>query len=188
MAKKVERPRKKSSAPDGAEDLEILHPERIVTIGGRTLTVREYSFVEGLRLRPLYQPLLDALYETMQHGEVPRTDEVQAILAEHLDATLQLIAVAADTDVDYVSSLNLRDGNQLLDAWWGANGPFFLRNVFDRMMHQKILQKARAGQTPTNSSSSTDTTRSESATTPSGKSSSTSAPPVAPKTGKEAKP
>ncbi|WP_286806195.1 MULTISPECIES: DUF6631 family protein [unclassified Marinimicrobium] len=187
MAKRVDKKPAQDSAPDGADDLAILHPEHTLTVGGEKVTVREYGFVEGLRLRPKYQPLLDALYDIMVGERAPELDAVEAVLAEQLDTTLDLIAVAADVDRSFIEDLSNEDGQRLMDAWWAVNSPFFLRSVFKRAAQERALSR-HAGATSTTASSSTGTTRTESGNTPSGKSSSTTQPPVAPKTGNEATP
>ncbi|MDF5999802.1 hypothetical protein P4050_15915 [Pseudomonas aeruginosa] len=71
MGRKVEREQPPGPAAQGADDLQILHPEREIEVAGRKLTVREYGFVEGLRLRPMIQPLLDDLYAISQGAVLP---------------------------------------------------------------------------------------------------------------------
>lgn len=186
MATRVNKPSAKGRSEP--PDLEVLHPEQVVKIGERTVTVREYGFVEGMRLYPLYDPFLQELYDLMKQGEVPSAAVVQGVLASHMDEVIALVAKASDLEEDEVKKLPMRDGQKLMDAWWVANGPFFLRSVMNRVMEERVREKVRAGRTSTNSSLSTDTTRTGSANTPGDKSSSTSEPPVAPRTDKEAKP
>ena len=74
MARKVVKPEK--PAEPGADDLQVLHPERSPIIAGRQVTVREYGFIEGLGLRPLAQPFLDELHERGGDHRVPVLPEV----------------------------------------------------------------------------------------------------------------
>lgn len=186
MAKKVDKPVKKSLATEGASDLEVLHPDRTISIAGRQVTVREYRFVEGLRLRPVLQPLLDRLHDLMQSEGVPSLDAVELILGEMATTTNQLILAACDLTEEELNGLGQEEGQMLMDVWWTCNGPFFLRKVIDRLRNEMMVAKARAGRTSTSSSSSTGTGQSKSGSTPGGKSSFTSEPPPAPKTDKEA--
>ncbi|MFU4637262.1 hypothetical protein ACM71F_30855, partial [Pseudomonas aeruginosa] len=63
MGRKVERETQPAPATDpGADDLQILHPERTLEVQGRMVTMREYGFVEGLKLRATMQPFLDDLH------------------------------------------------------------------------------------------------------------------------------
>ncbi|MBZ8143644.1 hypothetical protein CLD22_27925, partial [Rubrivivax gelatinosus] len=54
-----------------ANELEVLHPERLITVRGRDITLREYGFVEWVRMRPALQPVLDAICATLEASEVP---------------------------------------------------------------------------------------------------------------------
>lgn len=158
MGKKVAAPAKSVAASDpGADDLQIMHPDLTTTIAGQKITVREYGFVEGLRLRSLAQPLLDALHAKVAVGRFPELEEIIAILGDNAEAVAQLIAAAADVEVEWLHGLNQREGHQLMLLWWTANGPFYVKNVFDRIMAEAAAAKVRAGQTSTPSSSPVDT-------------------------------
>lgn len=112
----------------GADDLEVLHPERLLTIADREITVREYGFVEGLRLLKLAEQIIAGLQGDLSRG-APSFESVMGVIAAHADAAVQLIAVAADVDVDWIESLGQDDGQLLLMAWWGVNGPFYMRTA-----------------------------------------------------------
>lgn len=131
----------------GADDLEVLHPERRATIAGCEVTVREYGFVEGLRLQPLVEPIIADLQGLLGSG-VPSLEAVLAILGQHADTVVALMAVAADVDEEWIAGLSQDDGHLLLMLWWGANGPFYLRSAAMRR-----LAAARAGATSTPPSS-----------------------------------
>lgn len=140
MAKKLSR------AKPRADDLDILHPERTLTLAGRELTVREYGFVEGLRLRPLMQPLLDDLHQAIATGKLPELEQVLVILATHYEASLDLVAVAADVERAWLDKLTQDEGYLLLTVWWSVNGPFFLRSVIQRIAAAAVTRAARAAQ------------------------------------------
>lgn len=53
------KPKAKTAAPDGS--LEVLFPDRQLTVGGVEVTVRELSFSEQLRHNHLLAPLGDSL-------------------------------------------------------------------------------------------------------------------------------
>lgn len=138
MAKKLSR------AKPRAEDLDVLHPERTLTLAGRQLTLREYGFVEGLRLRPLMQPLLDDLHRAVAAGKLPELESVLVILANHYEASLDLVAVAADVERAWIDTLSQDDGYLLLTVWWSVNGPFFLRSVVQRIAAAAVMEAVRA--------------------------------------------
>lgn len=159
MAEKIAKPQRKAvgkaKGDSGENDLQILHPEGSITIEGRTLVVREYGFVEGLQLRPLMQPFLDDLHALMVDGDVLQLEHVIAILGAHAQAVIEVVAIAADVDPAWLRrpEFSQTDGMRLLMVWWAVNGPFYVRSVFDRIAADRVVERLRAGQTPTPSSS-----------------------------------
>ena len=128
-------------AADAGDALEILHPERTATIAGREITVREYGFVESMRLHVLIQPILDDLRALVVAGGVPNLDDVLSMLAHHDEAIVQLLARAADVEPEWVAGLSSADGELLLYLWWGVNGPFWLGGVVRRIAAERIAAR-----------------------------------------------
>ena len=163
MARTVEKPKpKKEIAPPAASagdnDLQVLHPEGALQIAGRDLVVREYGFIEGLQLRPRVQPLLDDLYKLITGGGL-ELEQIIVVLGQHVDLVVELEAISADVDVEWMRTLNQQDGQDLLMAWWSVNGPFYLRALVNRAHAERGAAEARrrAGQTSTPPSSPPDT-------------------------------
>lgn len=123
-------------APEpGAEDLAILHPDQTLTIAGRELTVREYRFVEGLRLQPLFAPFLDDLYASLQDGErVPELHHLVQIMGQHQVQIMELVAISAQVEAGWIEQLTDDDGMQLLYTWWAVNAGFFMRRIGSRLL------------------------------------------------------
>jgi len=136
-----------------SDDLEVLHPERSATIAGRAVTVREYGFIEGIRLRPLLQPFLDDLHAMMRGDTLPSLDQITMTLGAHIDAVSEAVAIAADVELEWLTGLNQDDGMHLLMLWWIANGPFYVRSVHNRIARDRAVERLRAGRTSTPSSS-----------------------------------
>lgn len=150
-----------STKKSGADDLTILHPNQTRKIAGINITVREYGWVEGLKLRELAQPILLDIEALMVDGNVPGYDQLRVILGKHASTTLQLIAQAADVDLEFLETLNQRDGELLEAMWWGCNGPFFLRSVIKKIGDKRLVSMLQGGRISTPSSSPTATTQSE---------------------------
>jgi hypothetical protein len=153
MARKVDpdQPLKKAAAKPapGDDDLEILHPEREPTIAGRQLVVREYGFVEGLKLRPLYAPMVETLKPVLAEGELNALEDVLDLLAEHADRLPELMAKACDQPTEWVAGLGHEDGHHLLLVWWGVNGPFFVRSAVGQLLNERLRAARCAGVTST---------------------------------------
>ena len=160
MAKRVAR---KQPAPDaGAEDLDILHPERSFQLAGRAITMREYGFVEGLRLMPLLEPIIHDLRRIMEGEQpLPGIEQVPAVLGDHAEALVELMAIAADLEPDWIAALKADDGHELLWWWWLVNGPFCVRSASKRAQLAREVaaqtKALRAGATSTPPSSPTAT-------------------------------
>lgn len=147
MAKK-----RKLKKEAGVDDLEVLHPERLLTIAGREITVREYGFVEGLRLLPMAEPIIAGLQSGMGSG-VPAFDSIMGIIAENADVAVRLMAAATDVEVKWIESLSQDDGQLLLMVWWSVNGPFYLRTAATRAI---VAARTGATSTPHSSESATE--------------------------------
>lgn len=153
MAEKIARPG--ASAPPvapthadeaQADDLAILHPDREIVLAGRAVTVREYGFVEGLKLHAIAQPFFDALYASCARtGDTPSFVDVEQVLVEHSECVLELIAKACDVEVEWIHSLSDEDGYLLMQQWWLANAGFFIRRVVQRLATEGAKARRRAG-------------------------------------------
>lgn len=130
---------------DGADDLEILNPDRSTTIAGRKITAREYGFIEGLELAPIYAPFVDDLYAMCsKEGQLPPLPVILTMLGQHRDAIIQLISASADVEVEWIRCLDDAPGMNLLYTWWIACGNFFIRRVQDRIASDRALAAAKA--------------------------------------------
>lgn len=135
--------RKANPVDDAADDLEILHPERELQIAGVKITMREYGFVEGMRLAGAAAPVvhdLAALSGANVAGSLLEYANLQAVFAKHVDAIVGMVAQACDQPVEWVSKLQPVDGENLLLTWWAVNGPFFVRRVITELQMRVVNQ------------------------------------------------
>jgi hypothetical protein len=147
----------KAAKADGADDLAVLHPNQGVTIAGRKIVMREYGFIEGLRLMPMLDPIIADIRAVLERREpMTGSEQLPPWLATHADALVHLVSVAADVDPEWVTSLTLSDGHELLWWWWMTNGPFCMRSASQRVVVGRATATTlalRAGQTSTAPSS-----------------------------------
>lgn len=156
MARKVDRKADKA-AGKAAEELDILHPERTVVLAGRKVTVREYGFVEGVRLRLVAKPFTEGLFALLKDERAGEYEAVLDVIAEHLDVVMELVAVAADVKTDWIAQLSSEDGDLLFMMWWGVNYPFFMRAALQRLRVELQVKALSAGAASTPPLSPTDT-------------------------------
>lgn len=157
------KPPAKAASAEGADDLSILEPDQTIPIAGRSVTVREYGFVEGLKIRPITRPLLDALQKFLDAspGKQFDIDEVVDVLATHHEDVVTLMAISADVEREWVAGLEQEPGMLLMYIWWTVNGPFFMRSAVNRAKANRVVASLGAGQTPTPDSSDTATSPTE---------------------------
>lgn len=107
---------RKRKADASANDLEILYPERSVLVGGRLFKVREYSFLEGMRLASAFGAQVQALKAALA-GEAAGND--------HSPAIIHLLTLATGEDVMAVGGCSAADYDALIQAWLAVNGHLF---------------------------------------------------------------
>ena len=123
---------------DAAEELAILFPDRQAKIGGRLVTVREYTFSEGLLLAPAAKPFLDSLYSLVTAGgSAPTLEQINDVCSLHAAVVLDLVAKSADVERPWIDTLNEEEGDLLLLMWWTANSGFFIRRVLRRAIAER---------------------------------------------------
>jgi hypothetical protein len=150
---------------DGKDDLAIIHPKEFsVTIRGEKIVLHEYGFFEDLELRPYSQPFINDLIGLIQ-GEEIELNATEDLLIKHVKSVQTMIAASASKSVDWVRSLDRKEGSLIYNAWWGANGPFFVRCASDSL-RSDLVNKTVAGLMYGQPSSPTGTTKSESVNTP----------------------
>lgn len=145
------------SASAAAKELEVLHPDREVVIAGRGVMVREYGFIEGAKLAPLIKPLTDALHGLIADADAPPGfDAIAFVMAEHIDAVVQLVATAADVEPEWITGLSDQDGDFLMQVWWQTNAHFFIRRVLRKAAQEKVARRLAGGvSTPPSSAPAT---------------------------------
>ncbi|AIL06545.1 DUF6631 family protein [Stenotrophomonas maltophilia] len=117
----------------GQAELEILMGEGQVRVAGQQLSVREYTFAEGLFIQATARSFLEDLYGVFKPGStVPSFEQVSAICARNADVILDLMAKSANVERSWVESLAEAEGELLMLAWWRVNSGFFIRRVLRR--------------------------------------------------------
>jgi len=125
-----------------ASDLAILFPERTITAGGKTLTIREYSFKQSLQLYDKLQPLIEAIKGLIEGERMPELSAVTCAFAKEHERLIELVALASDCEVAFIENLNQQDGQQLLLLWWGINAPFLIGSAVLSLQATKAAKVA----------------------------------------------
>lgn len=120
-----------NEAEKQAEEAEVLHPDRTITIAGREVTVREFRALESMRLASKTRPIVASLREICdeQEGAPPTGDIVETMLERHGDAFFDLMAVASDQPREWIEQLGDDNFFALLTTFWEVNAGFFTRRL-----------------------------------------------------------
>lgn len=165
MARKLDSNAKPASvAKDaGLDDLNVLAPDVTLELGGRSITVREYRFMQGLAVRVSAKPLIDDVEAFVADGEATDAgiEDYVELLAKHAALVRTLMADSIEgADAAWIDTLNDVDGQLLLLTWWGVCGRFFVRVVAARLRDRllaKVRRAASAGPTSMPNSPQPDT-------------------------------
>jgi hypothetical protein len=130
----------RSNKDDGGDDLAILFPDRGVVIAGVAVTMREFRWVEGLRLQSLIAPIVGRLADLAEQGKLMEAAALDALFMEQAEVLPLLIATACDQPVEWVNTLSDRDGSNLRLLWWTVNVPFFVPRVSDELQVRLLKQ------------------------------------------------
>jgi len=140
-----------------ANDLAILFPERHVTVAGVDITMREYGFAESLQHAGLIAKLTDAIAAVALRRDFHDLDSLREAFGACHAEVRELIAIACDQPLDWVSGLKAAEGEVLMALWWDVNTDFFLRRVLQSVRLRKLREVA--GLTSSAPSSPMGTTR-----------------------------
>lgn len=129
-----------------AQDLKVLHPDATLTIGKprRDITVREFRFIEGLRMQVLAKPIVEDMVEMFGSTDIEKIglDQLGELFAKHQDALVAMMCVSADVDEAFIEALDDADGQALFLTFWQVNLLFFVRRLL-----AKRKERSRAGKT-----------------------------------------
>lgn len=123
------RRKHKAATSQPASDLEILFPDREVTIAGKTFMMRELRFAQQLQYQPLLQPI-NKQFDQIKLDEQPIEDSannVLDILTLEYESVIQLMAICSGQSVQWIKSLPSSEGEELILFWWATNSRFFIR-------------------------------------------------------------
>ena len=121
-----------------ADDLAILHPDRTLVIGGRTLTLREYGFFEGLDVADRAAGFIADLIAASDDGAL-RYAQVRRLFGRHRAVIPAIAAQAGDVDAAWLETLAPDELELYLATWFAVNAAFFVREVLAELREAQLL-------------------------------------------------
>lgn len=130
-------------------NLEVLLPEITLNLQGREVTVREYSFVQGMRVDALAKSIYDGLERLFLSGDPLRDsdkaelilDELQSVWGADPELMTRLLAMSTGEPEAWIDSLPDLAGQTLLMSWWTVNRHFFVRRLAKRMAARRARER-----------------------------------------------
>lgn len=142
-----------SKKPEAAE-IEVLYPERSVTIAGELVTVRELAFAETLRLEPEMAPLVRAFIELPADDEEQQTSQFAQLFGAHAHAWMGFMATACGKPREWIEHLPDEAGRMLSMLVWTVNSSFFTRRVISGMIARQNAHSVQQHNAPSTTASS----------------------------------
>lgn len=144
-----------------ADDLAVLHPDRTLVIGGRSVTIREYGFFEGLDVADRASHFIADLIAASDDGTL-RYAQVRRLYGRHRAVIPSIAAQAADIEVAWLEALPPDELELYLATWFAVNAAFFVREVLAELREAHVL----AAGTSAGASASSDSQAADSAALP----------------------
>jgi hypothetical protein len=136
MATKL--PAAPASETAAADDLAILHPDRTLVLGGRTIVLREYGFFEGLDVADRASSFIADLIAASDDGAL-RYAQVRRLFGRHRAVIPAIAAQAGDVDAAWLETLAPDELELYLATWFAVNAAFFVREVLAELREAQLL-------------------------------------------------
>ena len=127
-------------APDtaAADDLVILHPDRTLVLGGRTIVLREYGFFEGLDVADRAAGFIADLIAASDDGAL-RYAHVRRLFGRHRAVIPVIAAQAGDVEVAWLEALPPDELELYLATCFAVNAAFLVREVLAELREAQLL-------------------------------------------------
>ena len=128
-----------ADAASVADDLAILHPDRTLVLGGRTIVLREYGFFEGLDVADRAAGFIADLIAASDDGAL-RYAHVRRLFGRHRAVIPVIAAQAGDVEVAWLESLPPDELELYLATWFAVNAAFFVREVLAELREAQLRE------------------------------------------------
>ncbi|XKM14237.1 hypothetical protein RCS94_03470 [Orbaceae bacterium ac157xtp] len=127
-------------------DLDILMPNREITIANEVITIREYSFKDALTIGAEIDQFTALIVAAMNGTNKITIEQADAIFINNIELVNSLISVSINKPISFIESLDYEDGIQLLDWWWVVVSGFFMNAVTRKIIRQNAANQVNQKQ------------------------------------------
>lgn len=130
------------------ESLEVLFPDKQISIADKTFTMRELRFGEQLQYAHLLQPIAQR-FDSIDLESDPEdaANKVLDLLSLEYERVMQLMAICSRQSINWIKSLPPERGEDLLFYWWSVNSHFFIRRQLRKGQVKVLLDAAKNQET-----------------------------------------
>ncbi|MGH8032798.1 MAG: DUF6631 family protein [Luteimonas sp.] len=136
MARKVDKQKPAAEEPSAAEKLASLKPDTPLALSGRQVTVREYSFFEGLEIAHRAAKFIADMHVMCAGGDL-RYAQIRRLFGVHQEVVIPIAAQAADVEPEWVRSLKGDEAEVFMSTWFAVNSSFFVHEVIVEMREER---------------------------------------------------
>jgi hypothetical protein len=137
MATRIPAP-SADDAASVADELAMLDPDRTLELGGRSVTIREYGFFEGLDVADRASAFIEDLVAATEDGRL-RYAQVRRLFGRHRAVVPAIAAQAADVEVAWLETLAPGEQELFMATWFATNSAFFVREVLAEVREAQVL-------------------------------------------------
>lgn len=133
-----------------ADELEILAPDRQITLRGEALTVREFYFFEGIELTRIAAPILAEMSALFRSDREVELSDLEDLLIRHTEPMLILMARSIGKPVEWLKSPEVGDaeGHLLLSTFWTVNSHFFVHRLMMSLAARQLSTEGSPASSP----------------------------------------
>lgn len=133
-------------------ELEIMLPDVTLTLAGESVTVAEYSFVQGMQVQAMAKPLLDGMakifLDNLDSADQPADqilNRLGELFGQHPDLMVRLLSMSVGKSEPWIDRLSDGDGQTLLLTWWVVNKDFFARRLTTTLVGRRVQEPSAGG-------------------------------------------
>lgn len=150
MARKVEKKPPVAERSSATDALQILSPDITQIIGGRSVTIREYPFFEGLEVAHRLAPLIADMTQLSIEGSLTYA-RIRRLIGVHKALVIPAAAQSAGVEAAWVAGLDGADAELFMSTWFAVNSSFFVHEVVVELRDARAaasLAATSTGSTP----------------------------------------
>ncbi|WP_170563020.1 DUF6631 family protein [Ruegeria atlantica] len=157
------KPARKKPADTATDEAAILLPDRDLEITdpktGKpvTVTVREFRFLDGLKVQAEARPLIEAMAALIDEDGGMTPARLGEVLGRHADLWIGICAVATGREAEWIARVREPEAGAFSMAVWQVNSGFFTARLLGQHRGRETLSAHWAWLTSSISSPPPDT-------------------------------